>query len=74
VLATLNLLAFAFHTVAELTHALWLKAINRQEPAAASSNVYDQSPFSSFFPLGATCSQPWHSLIHRHSPHDKSSK
>jgi len=29
VLATLNLLAFAFHTVAELTHDLWLKAINK---------------------------------------------
>jgi hypothetical protein len=29
VLATLNLLAFAFHTVAELTHDLWLQAINK---------------------------------------------
>src|SRR6267143_818226 len=29
VLATLNLLAFTFHTVAELTHDLWLKAINK---------------------------------------------
>jgi hypothetical protein len=29
VLATLNLLAFAFHTVAELTYDLWLQAINK---------------------------------------------
>jgi hypothetical protein len=29
VLAILNLLAFAFHTVAELTHDLWLQAIGR---------------------------------------------
>ena len=29
VLATLNLLAFAFDTVAELTHDLWLQAINK---------------------------------------------
>src|SRR5260370_39632627 len=29
VLPTLNLLAFTFHTVAELTHDLWLKAINK---------------------------------------------
>ena len=29
VLASLNLLAFAFHTVAELTHDLWLQAINK---------------------------------------------
>jgi hypothetical protein len=29
VLAILNLLAFAFHTVAELTHDLWLQAINK---------------------------------------------
>src|SRR5258707_5430251 len=29
VLATLNLLAFTFHTVAELTHDLWLQAINK---------------------------------------------
>jgi hypothetical protein len=28
VLATLNLLAFAFHTVIELTHDLWHQAIN----------------------------------------------
>jgi hypothetical protein len=27
--AILNLLAFAFHTVAELTHDLWLQAINK---------------------------------------------
>ena len=29
VLAILNLLAFTFHTVAELTHDLWLQAINK---------------------------------------------
>src|SRR6516164_1647755 len=29
VLATLNLLAFTFHTVAELTYDLWLQAINK---------------------------------------------
>ena len=29
VLATLNLRAFAFHTVAELTYDLWLQAINK---------------------------------------------
>src|SRR5271169_5250970 len=43
VLATLNLLAFAFHTVAELTYDL-SKPSTRQEPAAASSNGCDPSP------------------------------
>ena len=37
VLATLNLLAFAFHTVAELARRPLAQAIKSQEPAAASS-------------------------------------
>jgi hypothetical protein len=71
VLATLNLLAFAFHTVAESPTTFGCKPSTRLEPAPASSNVCDRSPSFSSSPLGRTCSQPWHLLTRRHSRHDK---
>jgi hypothetical protein len=39
VLAILNLLAFTFHTVADLTHDLWLQAINK---AGARSRFFER--------------------------------
>jgi hypothetical protein len=39
VLAILNLLAFAFHTVADLTHDLWLQAVNK---AGARSRFFER--------------------------------
>ncbi len=38
VLAILNLLAFAFHTVADLTYDLWLQAVNK---AGARSRFFE---------------------------------
>jgi hypothetical protein len=74
VLAILNLLAFAFHTVAELTHDLWLQAIERAGARRRFFEHCDPSRFTSSSPLGRTGSQPWHSLTRHRSRHDKSSK
>jgi hypothetical protein len=54
VLATLNLLAFTFHTVAELTYDLWKQTVNKRVPAVVSSNGCDPSPFFWCSDLGQT--------------------
>src|SRR3954463_2827226 len=44
VFVSLNLLAFAFHTVCDLAEDLWRKAMEKMAPAAASSKTCDPSP------------------------------
>ena len=56
VLATLNLLAFAFHTVAELTYDLWLQAINK---TAARSRFFERLRSITVFLVFPS----WHNLL-----------
>jgi len=56
VLATLNLLAFAFHTVADLTHDLWLQAINK---TATRTRFFERLRSITVFIVF----QSWHDLL-----------
>ena len=56
VLAILNLLAFAFHTVADLTHDLWLQAVNK---AGARSRFFERLRAITVFLVFPS----WHSLL-----------
>jgi hypothetical protein len=56
VLATLNLLAFAFHTVAELTYDVWLLAINK---TGARSRFFERLRSITVFLVFPS----WHNLL-----------
>jgi hypothetical protein len=56
VLAILNLLAFAFHTVADLTYDLWSQAINK---AGARSRFFEHLRSITVFLVFPS----WHSLL-----------